>query len=501
MKVSTLEQFKSYVKKMNDFNHAAGLLSWDMETKMPKKGAEAHISALTTLSTEAFRMSVSDEMKGYLDDLSKPEEMAKLDEISRHMVKKVKEGYDESKNIPEDIYARYVEVTSHSQHTWTKAKHANDFETMRPYFEEMIDLSKSMAYFINPDKKAYDVLLNQYEKGIDAEKINYIFNELKSGVIPLVEAIKAKPLFDEKPLKGNFSKIGQEALGHYLLDVIGYSKEAGRLDESEHPFTIGSAPYDVRITTNYDLTDLRSSAFSILHEGGHGIYEQHINPELIGTTLNGGTSMGIHESQSRFYENIIGRHYNFWKQHYSKVNEIFPSYGNIPLEVFYKGINVVQPSLIRTEADELTYNLHIIIRFELEKALFEGTLTVKDLPTAWHDKMQEYLGVVPTNHKEGVLQDIHWPGGMFGYFPSYALGNVYGGQFLAQIEKEVGHLDDLLEQGKLSQITKWLKTNVHEYGAMKDPVQIIQDACHSPLDAKPILKYYTDKYTKLYKLK
>lgn len=499
--MSTLEEFKSYVRKMNDFRHAAGLLSWDMETKMPKKGADAHISALTTLSTESFRMSVSDEMKGYLDILSKPEERARLDEISCKMVTKIKEDYDESKNIPEDLYARYVEVTSHSQHTWAAAKHANDFETMRPYFEEIISLSKSMAHSINPDKNAYDVLLGQYEKGIDAEKITDLFDELKAGVIPLVEAIKEKPLFDESLFKGDFSKSGQEALGYYLLDVIGYSREAGRLDESEHPFTVGGAPYDVRVTTNYDLSDLRSSAFSVLHEGGHGIYEQHINPELIGTTLNTGTSTGIHESQSRFYENIIGRNYYFWKHHYDKIGEIFPQYRNIPLDVFHKGVNVVQPSLIRTEADELTYNLHIIIRFEVEKALFEGTLAVKDLPTAWHDKMQEYLGVVPTNHKEGVLQDIHWPGGMFGYFPSYALGNIYGGQFLAQIEKEVGHLDHLLAKGELDQITKWLHTNVHRHGMMKDPVQMIQDACHSSLDAKPILKYYTDKYTKLYKLK
>lgn len=499
--MSTLKQFKSYVKKMNDYGHAAGILSWDMETKMPTKGADAHISAITTLSTESFRMNVSDEMKSYLDTLSKPEEMAGLDEISRKMVESIKESYEESKNIPEDLYARYVEITSKSQHAWGSAKHASDFETMKPYFEEMISLNKSMAHYINPDKAPYDVLLNKYEKRIDATTITRLFNELKEGVMPLVEAIKGKPVFDETVLKGDFSKANQETLGHYLLDVIGYSKEAGRLDESEHPFTIGNAPYDVRITTNYDLTDLRSSAFSILHEGGHGIYEQHINPALIGTTLNTGTSMGIHESQSRFYENIIGRNYHFWTNHYDKVKEIFPSYKAISLDTFYRGMNVVAPSLIRTEADELTYNLHIIIRFELEKALFEGSLQVQDLPVAWYDKMKAYLGVVPESHKEGVLQDIHWAGGMFGYFPSYALGNIYGGQFLMQIEKEVGHIDDLLAKGELGQITNWLKTYVHEFGAMKDPVQIIQEACNSSLDAKPILKYYTDKYTKLYKLK
>lgn len=498
--MNTLEQFKNYVKRANDFQHAAMLLNWDMETKMPKKGAQAHISALTTLSTESFKMSVSDEMKGYLEALTEPKEWANLDEVSRKMVENIKEDYEESKNIPQDLYTRYVELTSTSQNVWGTAKHASDFETMRPYFEEMIELNKRMAHFIDPNKKPYDVWLNQYEKGIDQETITRTFETLKKGVIPLVEAIKAKPLTDESMFKGQFSKEDQEKLGYYLLDAMGYSLEAGRLDESEHPFTIGNAPFDVRITTNYDLTDLRSSAFSILHEGGHGLYEQHINPALIGTHLNTGTSMGIHESQSRFYENIVGRNKHFWTNHYEKIGELFPSYKKVPLEAFYKGMNVVQPSLIRTEADELTYNLHIIIRFELEKALFDGSLAVKDLPTAWHDKMKAYLGVVPSNHKEGVLQDVHWPGGMFGYFPSYALGNIYGGQFLMQIEKELGSLNELLEKGELYKVSDWLTQNVHVFGKMKTPMQIIQDACGSKLDAEPIMKYYTEKYTKIYNL-
>lgn len=498
--MNTLEQFKNYVKRTNDFQHAAMLLNWDMETKMPKKGAQAHISALTTLSTESFKMSVSDEMREYLEALTEPNEWARLDEVSRKMVENIKEEYEESKNIPQDLYARYVELTSTAQNIWGTAKHASDFETMRPYFEEMIELNKQMAHFIDPNKKAYDVWLNQYEKGIDEETITRTFETLKKGVIPLVEAIKAKPLTDESMFKGHFSKEGQEKLGYYLLEAMGYSLEAGRLDESEHPFTIGHAPFDVRITTNYDLTDLRSSAFSILHEGGHGLYEQHINPSLVGTHLNTGTSMGIHESQSRFYENIVGRNKHFWTKHYKQIGELFPSYKDVSLEAFYKGMNRVQPSLIRTEADELTYNLHIIIRFELEKALFDGSLAVKDLPTAWHDKMKEYLGIVPSNHKEGVLQDVHWPGGMFGYFPSYALGNIYGGQFLLQIEKELGSLNEMLEKGELYKVSDWLAQNVHVFGKMKTPMQIIQDACGSKLDAEPIIKYYTEKYTKIYNL-
>ena len=210
--------------------------------------------------------------------------------------------------------------------------------------------------------------------------------------------------------------------------------------------------------------------------------------------------MGIHESQSRFYENIIGRNKNFWAQHYGKVQEVFPSYQGIDLDAFYKGMNKVEPSLVRVEADELTYNLHVIVRFELERALFDGSLAVRDLPAAWHDKMKAYLGVAPQTHSEGVLQDIHWPSGMFGYFPSYALGNIYSGQFLMQLEKEMGSIDDLLKEGRIGDITKWLGTHIHQHGAMKTPMEIIQDTCGTGLCAAPMLKYYTDKYSKIYQL-
>lgn len=495
-----IQAFREYTKKIEDMRHAAMIISWDMETKMPKNGAEAHIASLTLLSSESFKMMVADEMKGYLDELTTEESMSKLTAIDKKMIENMKESYDEVKNIPPELHTRLVEVQSRSQHAWKTAKHANDFETMIPYFEEMIALSKEVSRCIKPEQDPYDTLLDSYEKGMTAEKISRVFTELRDGIQPLIEAISKKPRYDDCKFKGEYSKEAQKALAHDILHVMGYNFDSGRLDESEHPFTIGDAPHDVRITTNYDVTDMRPSLFSVLHEGGHALYEQHINPLLVGTFLNRGTSMGIHESQSRFYENIIGRNKYFWENHYHQVVKRFPAYKDISLDAFYKSINSVEPSLIRVDADELTYNLHVIIRFELERALFDGTLSVKDLPQAWGDKMKAYLGVEPGCHKDGVLQDMHWPNGMFGYFPSYALGNIYSGQFLMQLEKERGSIDELLKEDKMGQITEWLEHHIHQHGGMKKPIEIIQDTCGTGLDAKPIIKYYTEKYTAIYGL-
>lgn len=495
-----LDQFKAYMRRINHYNQATRLIHWDLSTGMPKNAASANIDALTLLSTEAFKLQVADEMKDFVDTLSTADQLEQMDAISRKMVETCKKDYDENKNIPQDVYSRYVQLTSESEHMWETAKHANDFNTMKPYFEEMISLTQTMMQYTKPELTTYNALLDSYEKGLTENKVNELFTDLKDGLVPLIQAVSQKTNSDESLFKGYFDKSAQEKLSNYFLDVIGFNWDSGCLAESEHPFTTGNAPHDVRITTNYDLTDMRSSLFSVLHEGGHALYEQRINPLLVNTGLNTGTSMGIHESQSRFYENIIGRNQSFWHQHYGKVQELFPSYQNISLEDFYQGMNRVEPSLIRIEADELTYNLHIIIRFEIEKALFNGSLQVQDLPTVWHDKMKEYLGVTPSCHKEGVLQDVHWPGGMFGYFPSYALGNIYSGQFLSQIQKELGNLDELLLGNRLADITQWMSTNVHTHGSMKTPMEIVQESCHSPIQAAPILKYYKDKYSKLYNL-
>ena len=496
-----LKKFKEYINKINQYEQAANVLQWDMQTCMPYNGGDTNTEVLTMLSSKSFELSVSDEMKNFLDNLTKPEIFNNLDSISKKMISECKKQYDDNKNIPPNLYSKYIQVVSQSEQTWQKAKSDNDFKTMVPYLKEIIELTKEMYSYSKPNVDTYNALLDDYEKGITDIQLDSIFKELKDGTIPLIEAISKKEPVNQHIFKGHYPIHLQEKISNYFLNVIDFDFKSGCLAESEHPFTTNiNSPYDIRITTNYDINDIRNSLFSVLHEGGHGLYEQHIDPNLIGTRLNTGTYMGIHESQSRFYENIIGRNLSFWKKHYNKIGEILPSYSCISLDKFYKGINAVEPSLIRIDADELTYNLHVIIRFELEKALFSGDLDVKDLSTAWNDKMKEYLGIIPKDDTTGVLQDCHWYSGLFGYFPSYSLGNIYSGQFLNQIEKELGPIDCLIEDDRLVDINNWLKVNIHQYGLMKSPTEIIKDSCNSGIDTKPIIKYYTDKYSKIYNL-
>ena len=496
-----LKEFKEYLNKINQYEQASNILQWDIQTCMPYNGGDSNTDVLTMLSSKSFELSVSDEMKDLLDNLTNPETFNNLDSISKKMISECKKQYDDNKNIPPNLYSKYIQVVSQSEQTWQKAKSDNDFKTMVPYLKEIIELTKEMYSYSKPNVDTYNALLDDYEKGITANQLDTIFKELKEGTIPLIEAISKKDKIKQHIFNGHYPIHLQERLSNYFLDVINFDFKSGCLSQSEHPFTTGiNSPYDVRITTNYDINDIRSSLFSVLHEGGHAIYEQNINPKLVGTRLNTGASMGIHESQSRFYENIISRNLSFWKKHYNKIGEILPSYSCISLDKFYKGINAVEPSLIRIDADELTYNLHVIIRFELEKALFSGNLEVKDLSTAWNDKMKEYLGIIPKDDTTGVLQDCHWYSGLFGYFPSYSLGNIYSGQFLNQIEKELGPIDCLIEDDRLVDINNWLKVNIHQYGLMKSPTEIIRDSCNSGIDTKPIIKYYTDKYSSIYNL-
>ena len=496
-----LKEFKEYLNKINQYEQASNILQWDMQTCMPYNGGDSNTDVLTMLSSKSFELSVSDKMKDLLDNLTNPETFNNLDSISKKMISECKKQYDDNKNIPPNLYSKYIQVVSQSEQTWQKAKSDNDFKTMVPYLKEIIELTKEMYSYSKPNVDTYNALLDDYEKGITKNQLDTIFKELKEGTIPLIEAISKNDKINQHIFNGHYPIHLQERLSNYFLDVINFDFKSGCLSQSEHPFTTGiNSPYDVRITTNYDINDIRSSLFSVLHEGGHAIYEQNINPKLVGTRLNTGASMGIHESQSRFYENIIGRNLSFWKKHYNKVCEILPSYSNISLDKFYKGINSVEPSLIRIDADELTYNLHVIIRFELEKALFSGNLEVKDLSTAWNDKMKEYLGIIPKDDTTGVLQDCHWYSGLFGYFPSYSLGNIYSGQFLNQIEKELGPIDCLIEDDRLVDINNWLKVNIHQYGLMKSPTEIIKDSCNSGIDTKPIIKYYTNKYSNIYNL-
>ena len=496
----TFEEFKEYLDKMQKFNQVVTLLYWDMKTGMPEKGFDGHSDALTYFSTEQFKLSTSEELKGYLNALNEPEELGRLDADWQFIVKRRNRDMELDSRIPVDFYSAYVQEQAEAGNAWEKAKNASDYSIFAPHLAKMIEMTKEMMGYMHPGEEVYDALLNQYEEGMDSATIDRLFEELKEGLIPLVDQIIAAEQPDDSKFKKYFDVDAQKKVQKLLLDYIGFSWERGTVGETEHPFTMNFSSQDVRVTNHYYEDNAISAMFSAIHEGGHAIFEQNVNPKLDGTVGGSCCYMGVHESQSRFYENILGRNENFWIPIYDKVQELLPAFKDITLEEFVREINHVRNSLIRTEADEVTYCLHIIIRYEIEKAIFRDGVSVEELPKLWNEKMQEYLKITPPNDAEGILQDMHWSDGSFGYFPTYLLGSIYDGMFLDAFEEEFGPVDTVLKEGRIKDITKWLNEKIHVYGSTRLPKDVIWNVCGKEVSAKPLLKYFTDKYTRIYHL-
>ncbi|MEJ6950000.1 carboxypeptidase M32 [Halanaerobiaceae bacterium ANBcell28] len=498
-----LKSFKNFVSKIEHYNSALSLLNWDLMTDIPEKGIAARSSLIGLLSSESFQMSTSSEMEEYIKYFSEEENEKQLDEIMKAVLKESKKNFKRYKKIPTDKYREYVELTSNAQSIWEKAKHQNDFELFQPYLEKIIDYNLQFIEYWGYEGNKYNALLNYYEPGMTVEKLDPIFKELKNSIIPLLSDIQASNLNPENPLLNkDFSKEKQEEFCIYLLEEMGFNLKAGMLAESEHPFTINLNPDDVRLTTHYYPDNPLSAIFSSLHEGGHGLYEQNIKKELMGTTLCTGTSMGIHESQSLFWEKMIGRSQSFWKHYFSKLQNYFPEKTkDISLEDFYQIINRVEASFIRVEADELTYNLHIMIRYELEKGLINQEIKVSDLPEIWKQKLKDYLGIIPKTDTEGVLQDVHWSAGLFGYFPSYSLGYIYTAQIYNTARKEIENFDKLIEEGNLIPIKDWLADKIHQHGMLLEPKEIILQVTGEKSNPKYLIKYLEKKYRNVYNLR
>lgn len=502
-KIKQIEQeFMNYIHKMSAYNEALSLVYWDLRTGAPKKSVEQRSQVIGTLSSEVFRMSTSEEMAAYIANLSSNNAQEVISEITAKTVEHCKKEYDRNKKIPAEEYKEYVILQSRAESIWEEAKENSDFELFRPYLEKLVETNKRFIGYWGYEGNKYNTLLDMYEPGITVDILDNVFGQLREKIIPLVKAIsesKNKP--ETSFLFENFPKDKQRDLSLEILKQMGYDFQAGRLDETVHPFAIGLNPGDVRVTTKYDEGDYRVAVFGTIHEGGHALYEQNISKDLIGTPLCTGTSMGIHESQSLFYENFVGRNYSFWKKNYDLLKEYSNGqFDDVEIEDYYRAINESKPSLIRIEADELTYPLHVIIRYEIEKGLFNGEIEVEDLPQIWNDKYEEYLGVRPENDANGVLQDVHWAGGSFGYFPSYALGYMYAAQFKNAMQKDLPNYDQLLEEGNLQPIREWLTENIHQYGAMKKPLQILKDVTGEGLNAQYLVDYLYDKYNKVYSL-
>lgn len=494
------QEFHEYVKKMAAYNEALSLIFWDMRTGAPKKGIEQRSEVVGMLSSEVFKMSTSEKMAYFIDTLSN--EKDQLSDITVKQLEECKKEYDRNKKIPEDEYKEYVVLLSKSESKWEEAKAASDFSLFQPYLEEVVKYNRKFLEYWGYEGNPYNVLLDLYEPGMTVDVLDQVFGQLRERIVPLVKKIMDsgnKPETDF--LFHHFPKSKQREFSIELLKELGYDFEAGRLDETVHPFEITLNIGDVRITTKYDEKDFRTAVFGTIHECGHAIYEQNISPKLTGTLLASGTSMGIHESQSLFFENFIGRNYSFWKKHYELLKKYAPEqFSHVSLDDFYRAINESKPSLIRIEADELTYPLHIMVRYEIEKALFNGELEVKDLPEVWNKKYEEYLGVVPKHNGEGVLQDVHWSGGSFGYFPSYALGYMYAAQFKHSMLKDLPNFDSLLEEGDITPIKKWLNEKIHQHGKMKKPLELLHEITGEGLNAQYLIDYLEEKYSKIYGL-
>jgi carboxypeptidase Taq len=494
-------EFKRYMKKIAYYHHALGVLYWDSRTNIPSKGMDQRSEVLGFFSTAVYQLTVAPEMDRFLAELGTEANLAQLDRVTAKAVLEYKKETDRLKKIPPAVYEEYVVLTAKAENVWEEAKQTSNFKLFEPYLTKIVAFNRKFADLWGYQGHPYDALLEPYEPGMTVAILDPLFGGLREATVALLKRIQAggRPV-EMSFFKGRFAKASQEELVRFLLQEIGFDFTAGNLAESVHPFTGGANhPGDVRLTTHYYEDNLLSSILSCIHEGGHGIYEQNIDPALINTPLGTGSSMGIHESQSRFYENMIGRSQSFWQRYYPKVQMLFPNeFRQVKLEDFYRGVNQVTPSLIRTEADELTYNLHIILRYEIEKALIEGSCQVADLPQVWNAMMQEYLGVTPHNDAEGVLQDMHWSGGSFGYFPSYAIGNIYSAQFAAAMERAGINLEQFIANGDLKRIKRWLNQQIHWYGKTKTPAELLKDVTGETIDAGYLVRYFDWKYGDVY---
>lgn len=495
-----LEQFKEYQKKIQQYNQILSLLHWDLTTMAPEKGVESKLDLIRFFSTEVFRLSTAREYGDMLEALARPEEFEHLDDAMQLTVKRGLLEYQRFLRVPEEFYTEYVTEKARSEKAWEKAKRSSDFSLYAPHLEKIITMTKQYARYMEPDQDPYEVLLDLYEEGIDSRTIDRVFAEIREGLRPLLGKIAASPRPDLSAIEGCYDIDAQKKVQELLLSYIGFDFTAGAAAESEHPFTMDICPGDIRVTNHFREDNPIDAMFSAIHEGGHAIFGQSIDPIYADTAVWQVNMMGLHESQSRFYENILGRNKNFWIPVYPKIQKLLPAFQDITLEDFYQEINHVQNSFIRTDADEVTYCLHIILRYEIEKAIFRDHVPVSGLPALWNQKMQEYLHITPSNDAEGILQDMHWSAGDFGYFPSYLLGSIYDGMFLNALEEELGSVDKLLANGEILSITRWLKENIHQYGSLRLPKEVIASVCHKELSAKPLLDYFRKKYTEVYHL-
>jgi len=496
-----LQRLKGLLAEIDDLSRAQAVLGWDQQTYMPPGGAEDRGNQLATLARLEHERWVSDEMAQWLDDLQPLASQLDPDSEEACLLRVTRRLQEKHARVPARWVEAFSQATTLGQEAWVKARRNNDFASFRPYLEEIIQLRREYSTFFAPFTHIYDPQLDDYEPGMKTEEVQAIFARVRPVQVELVKAIASRPQVEAGFLHQAFPEQAQWDFGVEVITRFGYDWERGRQDKAAHPFTTSFGLGDVRITTRVDPHFFNTMIFGTMHECGHALYDQGIGQALRRTPLATGASMAVHESQSRMWENLVGRSLPFWKHFYPRLQEIFSAQlGNVSLEAFYRAVNRVEPSLIRVEADEATYNLHIMLRLELEIALMEGSLEVKDLPEAWNSHMQAFLGLTPPDDAHGVLQDIHWSGGLVGYFPTYALGNLVSVQLWEKILGDLPDLEEQIARGQFAELLAWLREKVHRHGAKYEPQALVEKATGSRIDPQPYLRYLREKFGQIYGL-
>ncbi|MBI9104229.1 MAG: carboxypeptidase M32 [Spirochaetales bacterium] len=502
---TAMKELKKVGRELTLLMNTAALLGWDQETLIPEKAIPERAEQLALMEGISHAKLTDPKVGDLLDKLGADEKSSSgnenLSDEDRAYIRVFYRNYHRASCLPSDLVEEMARASSLGQSVWVQARKENDFGKFAPALEKILGLNREAGRLINVGDHPYDSFLDEYEPGMRKAELDVTFGALKEDLKSLVKRIKDAGQVEMGFLKRDYPEELQEKFGNYILKELAYPLDRGRLDVSTHPFTTTLGNHDVRITTRYGEPNPFSSLFSIIHEAGHGLYELGFSDEIAGNILAEGTSLGLHESQSRTWENMIGRSLPFWEKYYPEAQK---TYGNalsdISLETFYKGINAVKPSLIRVDADEVTYSLHVILRYELETALFEGTLSVNDLPAAWNAKMEELLGIRPDSDANGVLQDVHWSVGLLGYFPTYALGNLYGAQFMDKAYKDVPDLDDQVRKGNHAVLLEWLRENIHKHGSAFTASELCVNVTGKPLDASYFTQYLNKKYGEVYGL-
>lgn len=494
-----LKQLKTLLAEIVDLNGAATVLVWDQQTYMPPGGAAARGHQLACIGRLAQERAISPELGGLLEELLPYADQIDPDSDDARLIKVSHKGHKKATCVPVEWVSEFLQVTTMAHQIWAEARQKSDFSIFQPHLEKIVELRRQYATFFPDVDHPYDALLDDFEPGMKTADVKAIFDALRPRQVEIIRAICERPQVDDSFLHQSFDEAGQLEFGKEVVTKYGYDWQRGRQDQSTHPFTVGISVNDVRFTTRVDPHFLNSSLFGTLHECGHALYGLGHRPELERLGLAAGASLAVHESQSRMWENLVGRSMPFWQHFYPRLQELFPGQlGNVSMDAFYKGINKVQPSLIRVEADEATYNLHIMLRLEIELGLIEGEIEVADLPEIWNTKMEQYIGLTPASDAQGVLQDVHWSGGAFGYFSTYALGNLVSCQLWEKIHQDIPDLPDHIRQGRFDALLAWLVEKVHQHGNKFEPQDLVQRVTGSKIIPEPYLRYLETKFGEIY---